>query len=256
MRTPLVVGNWKMNGDRAWSLNLCADVVKGVQQMANVDVALCPPYPYLMLVSERIAGSGCALGAQDMDVHDNGAFTGQVSASMLIDCGCKYVVLGHCERRMLYGETDTLVAAKVKCALSLKLTAIVCVGETQQERDSGRTSEVISRQLQAVIDQVGIAAFSNIVVAYEPVWAIGTGNLPTPHQSQEVHKRIRQQLAQQNETIAQGTRILYGGSMKPDNAASLIACADIDGGLIGGAALKSEYFLAICKAAQTVNAST
>ena len=201
------------------------------------------------MVGDAIEGSRCILGAQDMDINDNGAFTGQVSASMLNDCGCSAVILGHSERRTIYGETDALVARKVEKALAGGLTAILCVGETLEEREAGITAEVVSRQVQAVIDQVGIAGFGDIVIAYEPVWAIGTGLTATPDQAQDVHRAIREQLAALDGDIAEQTRILYGGSMKPDNAAELIAQPDIDGGLIGGASLKAEDFLGICRAA-------
>jgi len=249
MRTPLVAGNWKMNGDRAMAQSLCAGIVEGAATIENVDIALCPPYTLLGVVGEAIEGSRCMLGAQDMDINDNGAFTGQVSASMLSDCGCSAVILGHSERRTIYGETDALVARKVEKALAGGLTAILCVGETLEEREAGITSDVVSRQIQAVIDQVGIAGFGAIIIAYEPVWAIGTGLTATPEQAQEVHGAIRDQLATLDGDIAEQTRILYGGSMKPDNAAELIAQPDIDGGLIGGASLKAEDFLGICRAA-------
>ena len=238
-----------MNGDRSKAESLCTDIVEGASGLDGVDIAICPPYTLLNAVYNDIADGNCALGAQDMDINDNGAYTGQVSASMLKDCGCSYVILGHSERRTIYGETDALVARKVEKALASGLTAILCVGETQEERESGITETVVSRQIQAVIDQIGIAAFANIVIAYEPVWAIGTGLTATPEQAQEVHSGIRQQLATQDEAIAEKTRILYGGSMKPDNAAELIAKPDIDGGLIGGASLKAEDFLGICRAA-------
>ena len=238
-----------MNGDRAMAESLCSGIVQGVSRLDGVEIAICPPYTLLNVVYDEIADGNCALGAQDMDINDNGAFTGQVSASMLKDCGCSYVILGHSERRTIYGETDALVARKVEKALASGLTAILCVGETQEERESGITEAVVTRQIKAVIDQVGIAAFNNIVIAYEPVWAIGTGLTATPDQAQEVHRGIRQQLAALDASIAEQTRILYGGSMKPDNAAELIAKPDIDGGLIGGASLKAEDFLGICVAA-------
>ena len=238
-----------MNGHQVMADDLCARIVTGAQDLDNVDIVLCPPYTLLCSVNLSIQDSPCHLGAQDMDINDNGAFTGQVSATLLKDCGCKYVILGHSERRTIYGETDQLVADKVSQALDNELTPILCVGETQQERESGVTEEVVSRQLQAVIDKVGIAAFENIIIAYEPVWAIGTGLTATPEQAQDVHHAIRQQLADLDQGIADGCRILYGGSMKPDNAAELIAKPDIDGGLIGGASLKAEDFLGICSAA-------
>jgi triosephosphate isomerase len=184
-----------------------------------------------------------------MDVNKNGAFTGQISSAMLKDCGCEYIILGHSERRTIYGETDALVAGKVNAAVENGLTAILCVGETQQERESGITEKVISRQVQAVIDVTGIELFNQVVVAYEPVWAIGTGLTASPEQAQQVHKSIRDQLASMDATVASTCRILYGGSMKPENARELLAKPDIDGGLIGGASLKADDFLAICQAA-------
>jgi triosephosphate isomerase len=238
-----------MNGHQIMADDLCARIVTGAQDLDNVDIVLCPPYTLLGSVNLSIQDSPCHLGAQDMDSNDSGAFTGQVSAAMLIECGCEYVILGHSERRSIYGETDQLVAGKVSQALDNELIPILCVGETQQERESGVTEEVVSRQLQAVIDKVGIAAFDNIIIAYEPVWAIGTGLTATPEQAQDVHHAIRQQLADLDQGIADGCRILYGGSMKPGNAAELIAKPDIDGGLIGGASLKAEDFLGICRAA-------
>jgi triosephosphate isomerase len=249
VRRILIAGNWKMNGDRAMARSLCAGIVEGANDRSDVDVLLCPPYPLLTVVEDAINGSPCKLGAQDMDTNDNGAFTGQVSGAMLKDSGCDFVILGHSERRTLYGEDDQLVAAKVKSAVDQGLTAILCIGESRQERESGVTDEVVSRQVQAVIDAVGIDAFENIVIAYEPVWAIGTGLTATPEQAQQVHHNIRQQLAANNANIAENCRILYGGSMKPGNAAELLAKDDIDGGLIGGASLKAEDFLGICRAA-------
>jgi triosephosphate isomerase len=249
VRKPLVAGNWKMNGDKAMADALCSAIATGARAMNDVDIVLCPPFTLLNTIDLILQDTNCKLGAQDMEINDNGAFTGQVSASMLTDCGCEYVILGHSERRAIYGETDQLVADKVNKAINSGLTAILCVGETQQERESGITEEVVSRQLQTVIDTVGIAAFSNMVIAYEPVWAIGTGLTATPEQAQQVHQAIRSQLNQLDAGIAEGCRILYGGSMKPANAAELISKPDIDGGLIGGAALKAEDFLAICGAA-------
>ncbi len=249
MRTPLIAGNWKMNGDKVMAESLCADIVKGAANLDNVDILLCPPYTLLTQVGVVIEDSGCKLGAQDMDINSSGAFTGQISAAMLKDCGCEYVILGHSERRTIYAESDALVAQKVSVALENDLTAILCVGETQEQREAGTTEEVVSSQIQAVIDLVGITAFESIVIAYEPVWAIGTGLTATPDQAQQVHQGIRQQLASADAAIAEGCRILYGGSMKADNATELLAKPDIDGGLIGGAALKANDFLAICQAA-------
>ena len=238
-----------MNGDRAMAESLCSGIVRGARALDNVEIVLCPPYTLLTTVDLAVQDSNCKLGAQDMDLNDAGAFTGQVSANMLKDSGCDYVILGHSERRTIYRETDQLVADKVQKALESSLIAILCVGETQEERAEGTTEAVVSRQIRAVIDTVGIENFTNIVIAYEPVWAIGTGLTATPDQAQAVHKAIRDQLNALNSEIADGCRILYGGSMKPENAAELISKPDIDGGLIGGAALQDDSFLAICGAA-------
>jgi triosephosphate isomerase len=238
-----------MNGDKAMADALCAGIVSGAESLGNVDVLLCPPYTLLHSVGSSIQGSSCHLGAQDMDVNKNGAFTGQISSEMLKDCGCEYVILGHSERRTIYGESDALVADKVKAAVENGLTAILCVGETRQEREAGITEQVISRQVQAVIDIAGIEFFNQMVIAYEPVWAIGTGLTASPEQAQQVHKSIRDQLAAIDADVASACRILYGGSMKPENARELLAKPDIDGGLIGGASLNADDFLAICQAA-------
>ncbi|WP_424947754.1 triose-phosphate isomerase [Candidatus Spongiihabitans sp.] len=248
MRTPLIAGNWKMNGDQAMAQALCREITAGAQTLSGVEVLLCPPFTLLPVVESAIAGSACQLGAQDMDINENGAFTGQISAAMLKDCGCQYVILGHSERRSIYGESDLLVAQKVAAAVAGGLTAILCVGESQAERASAITEQVIERQVQAVIDIVGISSFNHIVIAYEPVWAIGSGLTATPQQAQQVHDFIRRRLARDDAAVAAACRILYGGSMKPDNAGDLLAQADIDGGLIGGAALKAQDFLKICHA--------
>lgn len=248
MRTPLIAGNWKMNGDQDMATALCHEITADAQTLSNVEVLLCPPFTLLLVVESALEGSRCQLGAQDMDINANGAFTGQISAAMLKDCGCKYVILGHSERRAIYGESDLLVAEKIKIAVAGGLTAILCVGESREERESGITEQVIERQIQVVIDIVGIQSFNNLVIAYEPVWAIGTGLTATPDQAQQVHNSIRQQLASLDASIADTCRILYGGSMKPDNARELLEKPDIDGGLIGGAALNAQDFLKICQA--------
>ena len=238
-----------MNGDQAMATALCEGIVAGAQNMENVEILVCPPFTLLSSVSSSIKNSVCQLGAQDMDLNDNGAFTGQISASMLLDCGCSHVILGHSERRTIYGESDQLVADKVSKAIEQGLIAILCVGETQTERESGITEQVVSRQIQVVIETIGIERFNKVVIAYEPVWAIGTGLTASPEQAQDVHKAIRQQLTNLNPGIADACQILYGGSMKPENAADLLVKPDIDGGLIGGAALKANDFLGICQAA-------
>ncbi len=249
MRTPLIAGNWKMNGDKATANALCAGIVADAGTLNKVELLLCPPYTLLPIVESALRNSQCKLGAQDVDVHENGAFTGQISAAMLRDCGCRYVILGHSERRTMYREYDLLVAHKVKVAIEHGLTAILCVGETQQEREQSITEQVIARQIRAVIDAVDMQSLNQVVIAYEPVWAIGTGLTAMPDEAQYIHHTIRQQLASVDAEVANGCRILYGGSMKPENASELLAKPDIDGGLIGGAALQVNDFLAICRAA-------
>lgn len=249
MRTPLVAGNWKMNGTQAMAADLCQEVARGAADLTGVEVLVCPPAILISTATTALSDSAVVVGGQDLDVNAGGAFTGQTSAAMLLDAGCKYVIVGHSERRQFYGDTDALVAEKTQVALNVGLTPIVCVGELQQERESGITEQVVGAQLQAVLDKVGIEAFTTAVIAYEPVWAIGTGLTATPEQAQEVHAFIRSMLADKDQSVADQCRILYGGSMKPGNAAELISNPDIDGGLIGGAALTAEDFLGICSAA-------
>jgi triosephosphate isomerase len=245
MRRKLVVGNWKMNGSRVANAELLAALAAAGP--FDADVAVCAPFPYLGEVALSLQGQRMAWGAQDCSKHDSGAFTGEVSASMLAEFGCRYVIVGHSERRALHAESDQLVADKAKAALAHKLTPIVCVGETLAEREAGQTDAVVKRQLSAVIHTLA-HCISQVVVAYEPVWAIGTGRTASPEQAQAVHALLRAQLhaATQN---SDEMLLLYGGSVKADNAASLFAQADIDGGLIGGASLKAADFAAICKAA-------
>ncbi|SFV81010.1 Triosephosphate isomerase [hydrothermal vent metagenome] len=218
--------------------------------MADVKskVIICVPSPYLSQAEALTIHSQLHVGAQDLNVNASGAFTGEVSADMIKEFGAEYVIVGHSERRSLYGETDEIVAEKVQVALDNGLTPLFCIGELLEERESGNTETVVARQIKAVIDRVGIEAFKNIIVAYEPVWAIGTGVTATPQQAQDTHAFIRSLLAEHDSDIAQTTPILYGGSMNPVNAEELIGCEDIDGGLIGGASLKSDDFLHICKA--------
>ncbi len=250
MRRPLVAGNWKMNGDMESTNSLVKGIIDGRAEVTNAEVLICPPYILIPRAADALNGrDDISLGAQDLDINKNGAFTGQISASMLVDAGCKYVIVGHSERRAIYGESDQQVADKFKVAQESGLTPILCVGETLEERESGETESVVARQVQAVIDVVGINKLDNAVIAYEPVWAIGTGKTATPEMAQEVHKFIRGKLAALNGDIADKLRILYGGSMNAGNAESLIAMTDIDGGLIGGASLQAESFLAICMAA-------
>ena len=247
MRQILVAGNWKLNGSSAGNKTLVDGILAGLAEI-KCEVAICPPYPYLSEVSSSIGGSAVKLGAQNASEQESGAFTGEVSATMLKELGCEYVILGHSERRALYNESDQMVADKFAAAVAAGLKPMLCLGETLEERESGVTEEVVGRQLQAVLDKVGAAGMGDAVIAYEPVWAIGTGMTASSDQAQAVHEFIRQTLHKLDPGVAASTRILYGGSVKPDNAQELFACADIDGGLIGGAALSAESFLGICKA--------
>ncbi len=248
MRQPLVAGNWKMNGSRDSATGLLKGVAAGIGGLAT-EVVVCPPFVYLEQVGRLIDGTAIQLGAQNMAREEAGAFTGEVAGSMLQDMGCSYVILGHSERRSLYGEDDAVVAAKTVRALADGLLPIVCVGELLEERQAGKTEEVVGRQLNAVLDAVGAAGIARGVIAYEPVWAIGTGMTATPEQAQEVHAFIRAGVAKYDGAVAEGLRILYGGSVKGDNAEGLFGQPDIDGGLIGGASLKVDDFVAICRAA-------
>lgn len=251
MRAKLVAGNWKMHGSLAANQRLL-DAVKAASSPAQgVRVAVCVPFPYLAQAADVLNGSSIAWGAQTVSEHDSGAYTGEVSAAMLREFGCRYVLVGHSERRALYGERDAQVAAKFVAAQRAGLTPILCVGESLAEREQGATEEVVGRQLAAVLDAAGVAALGDAVVAYEPVWAIGTGRTATPGQAQAVHEFIRGCVAQRDVGVAGGLTVLYGGSVKPANAAELFAMPDVDGGLIGGAALVAEDFLAICAAART-----
>jgi triosephosphate isomerase len=247
MRPKLVVGNWKMNGSRAANATLLSGIAAGLDG-ARASCAVCVPAPYLYQCQEMLHSTPVAWGAQDVSVHANGAYTGEVAASMLADFACRYVIVGHSERRAYHGESNELVAQKAKAALGAGLTPIVCVGETLAEREAGRTAAVVGAQLSAVLAALGDAA-RQMVLAYEPVWAIGTGKNATPAMAQEVHGQLRVQLKEYIGQAADEVAILYGGSMKPDNAADLLAQVDIDGGLIGGAALKAADFLAIINAA-------
>jgi triosephosphate isomerase len=250
MRQPLVAGNWKMNGSKADAADLVNGIKAGTHNITKAEVAVCPPFPYLYLMQELLGGSSIRWGAQDVSRETDGAFTGQVSARMLTDFGCTYAIIGHSERRMFNAETDDIIAKKFEQALACGVTPILCVGETLEERETGKTEEVVARHLDAVLEGMGADALARGVVAYEPVWAIGTGVTATPAQAQDVHAFLRQRIAAKNAEIAAGVRILYGGSMKPGNAMELIGQTDIDGGLIGGAALKASDFLAICAAAE------
>lgn len=249
MRRPLVAGNWKMNASRAMASALAGELAS-LGPPAGVDVLLCPPAAYLSLVGELVAGSGVALGAQDCSEHEAGAYTGETAATMLADLGCSHVIVGHSERRQYFGDSDSRVAAKVLRAQAHGLIPILCVGETLAERRGGLTEAVVNRQLDAVLGlPEATRVLSSLVIAYEPVWAIGTGESATPDEAQAVHAAIRARVAGLDAGLAAALRILYGGSVKADNAAELFAKADIDGGLIGGAALNAASFIAVCRAA-------
>ena len=250
MRQKLVAGNWKMHGGLKANQQLLQDVVAGVAGLRDVAVAVCVPFPYLAQAQAVVSGPPVAWGAQNLSEQAQGAFTGEVSASMLQDFACRYVLVGHSERRAIYGETDSLVAEKFAAALASGLRPVLCVGETLEQRDAGKTREIVFAQIDAVLARVGVAAFSGAVVAYEPVWAIGTGRTATSAQAQEVHAAIRAKLAKLDAGVAEGLQILYGGSVKPGNAVELFSMPDIDGGLIGGASLVASDFLAICAAAK------
>jgi triosephosphate isomerase len=252
MRDFLVAGNWKMNGSTAFSAELVAGIAAGAPRVDRVKLLVCPPFPYLSAVATATSGTGIVLGAQNVSEHACGAYTGEVAASMLSDVGCEYVIVGHSERRTLYGESSQQVAEKFKATLGACMKPILCVGETLEEREAGNTEAVVDEQLGAVLDMAGVEAFRSAVIAYEPVWAIGTGMTATPEQAQDVHRYIRDRLAERSTEVAGTTQILYGGSMKGDNAPGLLAKADIDGGLIGGASLKAADFLAIANAAAEV----
>ncbi|VAX01216.1 Triosephosphate isomerase, partial [hydrothermal vent metagenome] len=220
----------------------------GLSEGVGAEVVVCPPAIYIPQAARRLNDSGITWGGQDLSLHESGAYTGEISAAMLWDYQCRYVIIGHSERRSLHGETDAQVAKKFLVARKTGLTPILCIGELLEEREAGETEAVVARQLDAVIDAAGIQAIASSVIAYEPVWAIGTGKTASPQQAQDVHAFIRQRVAAQNADVAEKVQILYGGSVKPDNAAELFAMADIDGGLIGGASLDAEGFLAICRA--------
>jgi triosephosphate isomerase len=246
MRKKLVAGNWKMHGSLAENAALLGAIKPALQ---GIEAAVCVPFPYLAQVQAALGGSSIAWGAQNLSEQAKGAFTGEVSAAMLVDFGCRYVIVGHSERRSLYGESDELVAKKYMAAQAAGLTPILCVGESLAEREAGVTESVVARQLDAVLDAAGVASLGKAVVAYEPVWAIGTGKTATPEQAQAVHAFIRSRIAALDAAVAAGLVIQYGGSVKASNAAELFVQADIDGGLIGGASLVAEEFVAICRAA-------
>lgn len=251
MRRKLVAANWKMNGDKAANSSLLTAFVQGIDTSA-VDVVVFPPAVYLEQVASALAGSGIRYGTQNAHAAEKGAYTGEISLGMIRDLSADYVLAGHSERRELFAETDSVVAEKVQAALAADVTPILCVGETLAEREADQTEAVVGRQLQAVLDVVGIDAFESVVIAYEPVWAIGTGKTASPEQAQAVHAYIRGILAQLSGSVAGKCRVLYGGSVKAASAPELFQQPDIDGGLVGGASLLADEFVAICQAAKGV----
>jgi triosephosphate isomerase (TIM) len=253
MRTKLVAGNWKLNGSRDANQRLVSGILAGASEAVAAEILLCPPFVYLSEVSAQISGSAVMVGAQNVATEAGGAYTGEVAAAMLKDVGCSHVIIGHSERRSLYADTDELVAARFKAVHEQGLIPVLCVGESLEERESGVTMSVIDRQVGAVLDAVGVNPFALAIIAYEPVWAIGTGLTATPEQAQEVHAHIRSIIAASNAKIAADLRILYGGSVKGANASELFTMEDIDGGLIGGASLDADEFLSICRAAAGTN---
>ena len=250
MRRPFVAGNWKMNLDRQACVDLATEIAATAKADSPCEIAVCPPYVYLDAVRQALGESTVGLGGQDLYFENNGAFTGEISGAMLQDVGCQYVVLGHSERRHVLGETDADVAKKVSKALEIGLIPIVCVGETLEEREAGRTAEVVSGQFQGSLGHLSVEQMELVVIAYEPVWAIGTGKVATPNQAEEVHADLRKLLeTSYNADLASKVRIQYGGSVKPDNAVELLSQPNIDGALVGGASLIAESFLAIAAAA-------
>jgi triosephosphate isomerase (TIM) len=253
MRRPVVAGNWKMHGSRSANEALLSELVERVKPDWHIDVVVFPPYVYLSDAVRAVEEGDISVGAQDLCAEAPGAFTGQVAAAMVKDVGCRYVIVGHSERRRLYHEDDALVARKFAAALGAGLTPVLCVGETLEEREAHRTEAIVARQLDAVTALVGIASFAGAILAYEPVWAIGTGRTASPQQAQEVHAYLRSRIAAQDAKMAGRLRILYGGSVKASNARELFAMPDVDGGLVGGASLSADEFVEICSAAAVRN---
>ena len=252
MRRGLVVGNWKMNGSLEFIENWISQYTAFLE--TQTETAICPPYVYISFLRTRLMTSAIhmGVGAQDCSVHNDGAYTGEVAANMLADVGCSFVIVGHSERRQYHSESNEMVAMKAQKVLEAGLRPIVCVGETLEEREAGRTNEVVLAQLNAVLDVIGPEMLVTGALAYEPVWAIGTGKTAIPEEAQEVHKILRDSVKSRNSDAGDSLRIIYGGSVKPSNAQKLFACPDIDGGLIGGASLKAEDFYAIAQAASSV----
>lgn len=248
MRKKLVMGNWKLNGSTDTNHTLLAACIEQSQELDKVEIAVCPSFIHIPAASQQLKGSNIAIGSQNMCEQQEGAYTGEISAAMLAEFNCKYAIIGHSERRQLYSEPQSLLTQKVEQALANKIVPVYCIGETQTERENGQTEAIIQQQLDPIIE-LGVQALSKIVIAYEPVWAIGTGLAASAEQAQAVHAFIRQRLAKADTQMAEQVQILYGGSVKPANAAELFQQADIDGGLIGGASLKASDFMAIAKAA-------
>lgn len=250
-RVPLVAGNWKMNTTRETGVTLAKQVAQAASVAAGVEVLVAPPFPYLLPVRDALSGSPVALGAQNLYFEAPGAYTGEIAAEMLVDCGCKSVILGHSERRHILGETDAVINKKTRAALAKGLDVILCVGELLEERQGGKTEVVLDRQMEGGLAGVEAGLLSRVVVAYEPVWAIGTGVVATPDQAESAHAHLRKWLASRyNPQVAEQVRILYGGSVKPDNAAALLSLPNVDGALVGGASLKADQFVPIIQAAK------
>lgn len=246
MRRKIVIGNWKMNGDSQFTSELLTALSEAWSGVHKAEVAVCPPYPYLGQAASLLEHTNIGFGAQDVSVNENGAYTGEVSATMLTDVGCQYVLVGHSERREYHNESSELVAKKFEVALKNQMIPVLCVGESLEEREQGKTYDVVGGQLLKVVEQVGLEGMAKGIVAYEPIWAIGTGKTATPEMAQDVHAYIREALGPEGDSI----RILYGGSVKPDSAEGLFSQKDIDGALVGGASLKSDDFVGICRAAE------
>lgn len=249
MKKPLVIANWKMHGNTSSNAQLISAISSGIDTNSTCNVVLCPPAPFLNQVVLGLADTSISVGAQNMHAAEFGAYTGEISASMLKDLGCTYVLIGHSERRSLFAESNTDIANKYIAAINSDLTPVLCVGESLQERQNGTTEAVVKSQIQAVLDAGGVASFANAVIAYEPVWAIGTGETASPEQAQAVHAAIRQQISALDPEIGENISVLYGGSVKADNAGELFMQKDIDGALVGGASLDAKAFVNICSAA-------
>ena len=248
MRKKMVAGNWKMHGNLVENKQLLSAIVAGLDGLLNVQLVVCVPYPYFSSVQSALQGTNIAWGAQNVSQNEKGAYTGEISVSMLSDFKCSYVIAGHSERRTLFCESSLVVAEKFAAAQRVGLTPILCVGETLEQREAGMTEQIIEEQLSAVVNLAGVESLNKAVIAYEPIWAIGTGKTASPQQAQDVHAFIRKGVAARNMNVAQDLTILYGGSVKANNASELFAMPDIDGGLIGGASLVSSDFIAICRA--------